>query len=467
VVYNKKTDKKILEINLDLCYSCKVEKIGQSENDCLKGENMTAKFEKTGVNDGTLSFTIDQETIKKGLDKAFDKTKGNISVPGFRKGKISRDMFNRMFGEEALYEEALNAVLPEAYDAAVKEAELSPVAQPKIDIKKMEKDSDWEITAEVTVKPEVELGKYKDLSVKVEVDKKVTDKDVEERLTAAQNNLAELSVKEGKAEKGDTVVIDFVGSVDGVEFEGGKGSNHSLELGSDQFIPGFEDQLIGKKADDEVEVKVTFPEDYQAEDLAGKEALFATKVLEVKAKEVPELDDELAKDIDEEVETLDELKEKYRKELETSKEDAYTDALETAAIEAAVENATIKEIPEAMIHDEVHRAMNEFLGGMQQQGISPEMYYQITGTTEDDMHKQYEADADKRVRTNLVIEAIAKAEKFEATDKEVDEEIKDLAGQYNMPEDQVKNLLPLDMLKHDIAMKKAVDAITSSAKVGK
>ena len=212
-------------------------------------------------------------------------------------------------------------------------------------------------------------------------------------------------------------------------------------------------------------MKVTFPEDYQATDLAGKEAVFATKVNEVKAKEVPELDDELAKDIDEEVETLDELKAKFRKELEDAKAEAYNDAVETAAIETAVANAEIKEIPEEMIHEEVHRAMNEFLGGMQQQGISPEMYFQITGTTEEQLHEQYQEDAGKRVRTNLVIEAIAKAENFETTDEEVKAEIADLAAQYNMPVEQVEKLLPVDMLQHDIAMKKAVEAITDSVKV--
>ena len=426
---------------------------------------MTVSFEKTSDTKGTLSFSIDQETIKTGLDKAFNKVKANISVPGFRKGKISRQMFNKMYGEEALFEEALNAVLPTAYDAAVKEAGIEPVAQPKIDVAKMEKGSDWELTAEVVVKPTVSLGDYKDLTVEVEATKEVSDEEVETRLTNSQNNLAELVVKETAAENGDTVVIDFVGSVDGVEFEGGKGSNHSLELGSGQFIPGFEEQPVGTKAGETVEVKVTFPENYQAEDLAGKEALFVTTVNEVKAKELPELDDELAKDIDEEVETLDELKAKFRKELEESKAEAYNDAVETAAIEAAVANAEIKEIPEEMIHEEVHRAMNEFLGGMQQQGISPEMYFQITGTSEDDLHKQYEADADKRVRTNLVIEAIAAAENFTTSDEEVKAEIEDLAGQYNMPVEQVEKLLPVDMLKHDIAMKKAVEVIATTAKV--
>ena len=329
----------------------------------------------------------------------------------------------------------------------------------------MEKGQEWTLTAEVVTKPEVKLGDYKNLEVSVEASKEVTDAEVDEKVERERNNLAELIVKEGAAELGDTVVIDFVGSVDGVEFDGGKGENFSLELGSGQFIPGFEDQLVGAKAGETVEVNVTFPEQYQAEDLAGKDAKFVTTVHEVKAKEVPALDDELAKDIDEEVETLDELKAKYRKELESAKEIAFDDAVEGAALELAVANAEIVELPEEMVHDEVHRAMNEFMGNMQRQGISPEMYFQLTGTTEEDLHKQYEADADKRVKTNLVIEAIAKAEGFEASDEEIEKEINDLASEYNMEVEQVRNLLSTDMLKHDIAMKKAVEVVTSTAKV--
>jgi trigger factor len=329
----------------------------------------------------------------------------------------------------------------------------------------MERFSDWELTAEVTVKPEVKLGKYKELAVKIDLDKKVSAADVNDRLKEEQNRMAELVLKEGTAKVGDTVVIDFVGSVDGVEFEGGKGNNHSLELGSGQFIPGFEDQLVGRKAGDEVSVTVTFPEDYQSKDLAGKAAVFATVVHEVKSKEIPELDDELAKDIDDSVESLEELKKKYKKEIEASKEQQYKDELESVAIDEAVKNAKIEAIPEEMIHEEVHRAMNEFLGSMQQQGITPEMYYQITGTSEDDLHTQYEEEADKRVRTNLVIEAIAKAEGFTVSKEDVEKEAADLAKQYNMPLAQTKQMLPETMLEHDIKMKKAVEAITDTAKV--
>ena len=426
---------------------------------------MTASFEKTGVNNGTLTFTIGQDTIAKGLNIAFDKVKKNLNVPGFRKGKVSRTVFNKMYGEEALYEEALNAVLPESYEAAVAKSGIDPVAQPKIDIKSMNKGEDWEITADVIVKPEVKLGDYKNLEVSVDVEKNVTDADVDAKIEAAQKNLAELVIKEDAAENGDTVVIDFEGKVDGVAFDGGTAQNHSLELGSGSFIPGYEEQLVGHKAGETVEVTVTFPEDYQAEDLAGKEAVFTTTIHEVKAKEVPELDDELAKDIDEEVETLAELKAKYKAQLTEEKEAQYTDAVETAAIEAAVANAEIVELPGEMVHDEVHRAMNEFLGNMQQQGISADMYYQLTGTSEEQLHTQFEGDADKRVRTNLVIEAVAAAENFETTQDEIDTEVAELAETYNMPKEQVEKLLPADMLKHDIAAKKAVEVITSTAVV--
>ena len=246
---------------------------------------------------------------------------------------------------------------------------------------------------------------------------------------------------------------------------GGKGDNYSLELGSGQFIPGFEEQLVGHSAGETVEVVVTFPEDYQAEDLAGKEAKFVTTIHEVKEKEVPELDDELAKDIDEEVETLAELKEKYRKELVEAKETAYTDAVESEALSLAVENAEIVDLPGEMVHEEVHRAVNEFLGNMQRQGISPEMYFQITGTSQEDLHAQYEADAESRTKTNLVVEAVAKAEGFEASDEEIKAEIESLATDYNMEVERVRQLLSEDMLRHDIAIKKAVELITSTAKV--
>ncbi|EOH88086.1 trigger factor [Enterococcus asini] len=424
---------------------------------------MTAKWEKTGTNDGVLTFSIPQVEVQKGLTQAFNKVKGNLNVPGFRKGKVSRQVFNKMYGEAALYEDALNAVLPEAYEAAVKEAGIEPVSQPQIDVESMEAGEDWVIKAEVTVKPEVKLGQYKDLEVSKQ-DREVTDADVDARLEREQQSQAELVIKEdAAAENGDTVVIDFEGFVDGVAFEGGKGENYSLELGSGSFIPGFEDQLVGQKADSNVDVTVTFPEDYQAEDLAGKEAVFKVVVHEVKAKELPELDDEFAKDVDDTVETLDELKAKYRKELEETKEKAAEDAKDEEAIKKAVANAEIVELPHVMVHDEVHRSMDEFLNNMQRQGISPEMYYQLTGSTEEDLHTQFEGEAGERVKTNLVIEAIAAAEKIDASEEEIANEIKELSEAYNMPVEQIKRVLTEDMLKHDIAMKKAVELITGTA----
>lgn len=426
---------------------------------------MSVSFENKATNRGVITFTIGQDKIKPALDQAFNKVKKNLNAPGFRKGHMPRAVFNQKFGEEALYEDALNAILPTSYEAAVAELKLDVVTQPKIDVKSMEKGQDWTLVAEVVTKPEVKLGDYKDLEISVDVTKEVSDAEVDDKIERERKNLAELILKEGEAELGDTVVIDFLGSIDGVEFDGGKGDNFSLELGSGQFIPGFEDQLVGSKAGDTVDVNVTFPEDYQAKDLAGKDAKFVTTVHEVKTKEVPALDDELAKDIDEDVDTLDELKAKYRKELESAKEQAYNDAVETKALETAVANAEIVELPEEMVHDEVHRAMNEFMGNLQRQGISREMYFQFSGTTEEDLHKQYEADADKRVKTNLVIEAIAKAEGFDASDDEIETEINDLASEYNMEAKEVRKLLSADVLKHDIAMKKAIDLVKNTAKV--
>ena len=426
---------------------------------------MSVSFESKETNRGVLTFTISQEQIKPELDRVFNSVKKTLNVPGFRKGHLPRPVFNQKFGEEALYQDTLNALLPAAYEAAVKEAEIEVVAQPQFDVASMEKGQDWTITAEVVTKPEVKLGEYKNLEVSVDVSKEVSDADVDAKIERERNNLAELVLKEDKAANGDTVVIDFVGTVDGVEFDGGKGDNFSLELGSGQFIPGFEDQLVGHAAGETVEVNVIFPEDYQATDLAGKDAKFVTTIHEVKEKEVPELDDELAKDIDEDVETLDELKERYRKELAESKEIAFDDAVESAALDLAVENAEIVELPEEMVHEEVHRSVNEFLGNMQRQGISPDMYFQITGTTQEDLHKQHEADAEKRTKTNLVIEAVAKAEGFEASDEDIEAEIASLAADYNMEVERVRQLLSADMLKHDIVIKKAVELITSTAKV--
>ena len=306
---------------------------------------MSVKWEKTGASTGTLEFTITKEQVKTGLDAAFNKAKQNLNIPGFRKGKVSRQVFNSMYGESALFEDALNEVLPEAYGDAVDEAGIEPVGRPEIDVKSMEKGEDWEIIAVVPVKPDVKLGQYKDLDV-TKQDRNVSDEEVDSTLESKREQQAELVLKEEAAKDGDTVVIDYVGSVDGVPFEGGKAENHSLELGSNSFIPGFEDGLVGVKPGEEKDVTVTFPEEYQEESLSGKEAVFNVKVHEVKSKELPEMDDEFAKDVDEDVETLDELKEKTRKQLEEGRENAANEAVEDEAIRKAVENAEIPEIPE-------------------------------------------------------------------------------------------------------------------------
>jgi trigger factor len=423
---------------------------------------MTANWEKKGTNDGVLTFEISEEKIKEGMNTAFNKVRGTLNVPGFRKGKVTRQVFNKMYGEASLYEDALNAVLPEQYEAAVEEAGIEAVDQPKIDVKSMEAGQPWVIEATVTIKPEVKLGDYKELTVEKQ-DREVTDADVDAELEEKREQQAELVLKEEAAVEGDTVVIDFDGYKDGVAFDGGKGENQSLEIGSNSFIPGFEEQLVGAKANDELDVTVTFPEDYHEEDLKGAKAVFKVKVHEVKAKELPELDNEFAKDVDEEVETLAELKEKTMKRLVEVKNATADEALEEAAIRQAVENATIEELPGSMVHDEVHRQMDTFLNDMQRQGVSPEMYYQITGTSEEDLHKQMEGDAELRTRTNLVLEAIVEAESFAPSEEEVEAEIKELAGQYGMEEKAVRAALTPDMLKHDISMKKAIDLITSTS----
>lgn len=431
----------------------------------IGGNEMSAKWERDkDAAKGTLTFDIDVETVQKGIDNAFKKTQKRITVPGFRKGHVPRAIFNQMYGEESLYQDALNDVLPTAYEDAVKETKIEPVDQPQVSIESMEKGQPWSIKAEVAVKPEVKLGDYKGMSVPKQ-DTEVSDDDVNAELERKRQQQAELVLKEDKpAENGDTVVIDYEGSVDGKKFDGGSADNYSLELGSGSFIPGFEDQLVGHKAGDEVEVKVTFPKDYHAKDLAGKDAIFNVKMHEVKEKQLPELDDDFAKDVDEDVDTLDELKKKTRKQLEDDKQSSAKAAIEDAAVDAAVANATIEDIPQAMLDEDTNRQMQQYLAGMQQQGINPKMYFQITGTTEDDLKKQFSGDAAKRVKTNLVLEEIVKDAKLTASDDEIKDEIADLAKQFGMEKDAVEKSLSKDMLSHDIEIKKAVDLIADSAK---
>ena len=424
---------------------------------------MSVKWEKTGKTSGELTFEISQEEVKKGLDQAFKRVKKNLRVPGFRKGHVSRVVFDQFYGEEALYEDALNIVLPEAYTAAVKEAGIDPVGQPQITPVSMDKNKPWVMKATVSVKPEVKLGDYKGIEVPKQ-NTRVLVKDVDAELNKRREQNAELVLKDGKAAKGDTVTIDYTGTIDGKPFDGGSAQNYSLELGSGTFIPGFEDQLIGHKAGDDVDVVVTFPEDYGAKDLAGKEAHFATKIHEVKSKELPKLDDEFAKDVDDSVESLDELKDKIKKDLKKHKEDDAKDAIQDAAIKGAVENATIDEVPQAMIDEDVQNQLNQYLGNMQRQGIDPQTYFKLTGTTEAQLREPLAKGAAERVKTNLVLEAIVAKEKLDATADEIKQEIKDLAHDYNMDEKVVRRSLSDDMLKHDIAIRKAIDLVADKAK---
>lgn len=418
-------------------------------------------------NQGTLEFEISRAQVEEGLEQAFQRNKNQVSVPGFRKGKVTKALFFSKFGEEALYQEAMDIILPAAYEAAIEEAGITPVGRPNIEPVSMNKGEAWQLKAEVTTAPAIELGDYLNLEVEA-ADTEVSDADVDAEIKRLQEGQAELVLQEAdvKAENGDTVVIDFDGSVDGDHFAGGQANDFALTLGSGQFIPGFEDQLVGHTAGEEVDVHVTFPEEYQAADLAGKDALFEVKIHELKRKELPELDDEFAKDVDEEVETLAELKEKTRQKLSEQKAEAAQAAFEDAVITKAVENASVdgNEIPEAMIEEDVHRQIDQYLGQLQQQGISRDMFFQISGQTEDDLHKQFEEGAATRVKTNLVLEAIVKAEGIDPTEEQITEEVNNLAAQYNMDPAQIRATLSDSLLKHDIAMREVIKKITDSAK---
>ncbi|HHP9928497.1 TPA: trigger factor [Listeria monocytogenes] len=424
---------------------------------------MSVKWEKQEGNVGKLTFEIEQEKVKEGLDRAFVKVRKTLNVPGFRKGKVPRQIFNQRFGEEALFQDALDILLPEVYSAAIDEAGIDPVDTPQVNIESMEKGETWVLTAEVTVKPEVKLGDYKGLEVEKR-ETELTTEELEAELKQLQERRAELVVKEdAPAENGDTVILDFEGFKDGVAFEGGQAENHSLELGSGQFIPGFEEKLVGLKAGDEADIELTFPEEYHAEDLAGQPVVFKVKLHEIKTKEVPALDDELAKDIDEEVETLDELKEKISKRLQEAKEESVAQAKQEEVIAKAVENAEV-DIPHAMVHHEADHLMNHFAQDLQAQGLTPELYYQFTGQTEEAMHAQMEKDAEKRVKMNLVLEAIAEAENIEPTEEAIDEEISTLAEKYGMEKDAVRAALgDMSELKSDLKIRKAIDVLLDSA----
>ncbi|UOQ86187.1 trigger factor [Gracilibacillus salinarum] len=427
---------------------------------------MTAKWEKQEGNVGVLTVEVDADKFDSALDQAFKKVVKQVQVPGFRKGKMPRGMFEKRFGVESLYQDAVDIILPGEYSNAIEETGIEPVDQPEVDVEQIEKGKNLIFTAKVTVKPEVKLGDYKGLEVE-EQNTEVTDEDVDAEIQKQQEQQAELVVKEeGEIAEGDTAVIDFEGFVDGEAFEGGQAENHSLEIGSGQFIPGFEEQLIGKKAGEETEVTVTFPEEYHAENLAGKEATFKVTVHEIKAKELPELDDEFAKDVDEEVETLDELKDKTKKRLQEQRENEADANKRESLIQQASDNAEV-EIPEAMVQSELDRMLQEFEQRLQMQGMTLDMYFQFSGQDEEALKAQMQEDAGKRVKTNLTLEAISQAENVEVTDEDVDKELEQMASAYNMEIDQIKQALGGNTaaLQDDLKFKKAIDVLVDNAKV--
>ncbi|EIL86335.1 trigger factor [Bacillus altitudinis] len=423
---------------------------------------MSVKWEKQEGNEGVLTVEVDAETFNKALDDAFKKVVKQVSIPGFRKGKVPRGLFEQRFGVESLYQDALDILLPVEYPKAIDEAGIEPVDRPEIDVEKIEKGESLIFTAKVTVKPEVKLGDYKGLNVEKD-DTSVSDEDVQEELKAMQNRQAELVVKEeGAIENGDTVVLDFEGFVDGEAFEGGKAENYSLEVGSGSFIPGFEEQLVGLEAGAEKDVEVTFPEEYHAEDLAGKPAVFKVKIHEIKAKELPALDDEFAKDVDEEVETIAELTEKTKKRLEEAKENEAEGKLREELVAKASENAEV-DVPQAMVDTELDRMMKEFEQRLQMQGMNLELYFQFSGQDEDALKEQMKEDAAKRVKSNLTLEAIAAAEDLQVSDEEVEEELSKMAEAYNMPIENIKQAIgSTEAMKEDLKVRKAIDFLVEN-----
>ncbi|PTL07042.1 trigger factor, partial [Staphylococcus haemolyticus] len=401
---------------------------------------MTATWEKKEGNEGLLKVTVPAEKVDKALDQAFKKVVKQINVPGFRKGKVPRPIFEQRFGVEALYQDAVDILLPEAYGEAIDETGINPVAQPEINVTQIEKGKDFEFEATVTVEPEVQLGDYKGLEIEKQ-DSELTDEDLQEAIDHSLGHLADMVVKEdGAVENGDTVNIDFDGYVDGEQFEGGQADGYDLEIGSGSFIPGFEDQLVGVKTGEEKDVVVTFPEEYHAEELAGKEATFKTKVNEIKYKEVPELDDEIANELDSDANSVDEYKENLRKRLSEQKAEEAENVEKEEAINKATDNATI-DIPQAMIDTELDRMVQEFGQRIQQQGLDLQTYFQISGQDESQLREQMKDDAEQRIKTNLTLSAIADKENIEANDEDIDKELEKMSKQFNISVEDIKNTL--------------------------
>ncbi|MGN0181881.1 MAG: trigger factor [Candidatus Ornithomonoglobus sp.] len=427
---------------------------------------MAVKCEEVEKNLSKLTFEVSAEEFDKAIDRAYNKNKSKFNIPGFRKGKAPKAVVYKMYGKAAFYDEALNDLLPEAYEAALKESGLEVVARPEFDVEEIKEGEPVVYTALVTTKPEVKLGEYKGIKV-AKIDYTVSDEDVEKDLEAArQKNARLVSVDDRAVQKGDIAVIDFEGFVDGVAFEGGKGEDYELEIGSDTFIPGFEDQLVGANVDDLVDVNVTFPEEYHAEDLKGKDAVFKVRINDIKVREIPELDDDFASEVSE-FDTLEEYKADIRKQLEEKAKEKAEGETQNAVVEKAVENAEF-EVPEKMIENQINNMINDFAQRLSYQGMNLDMYLKYTGSTLDEMKAQYRDGAVKQVNAGLVLEAIAKAEGIEVSPEELELNLVDMAKKYNMELDKLKELISdaeLDGIRKEMEFSKTIEMLSNNAVV--
>lgn len=408
-----------------------------------------------------IAFSATKEEFAKGLDQAFKRAVKRVNAPGFRKGKLPRAVFNKMYGEEALFQDAVDFVLPAAYTKAIDELEVSPLAMPDIDVKEISKEEGVKFEAVVTVKPNVELGEYKNLGLEKE-SVEVTDADVEERLDSLLSRQAEWQIKEGESKKGDIVVIDFKGFIGDEAFEGGEAKGYELELGSGSFIPGFEEQLEGKVAPVDTEVNVTFPENYQVADLAGKAARFEVTVHDVKEKVLPELTDEFVKEFTKEAaSTVAEYKEKLKEEIKLEKENLAEKSYSDKVISTAVENAKVS-VPEKLVEQEVNSMFEQFTGNLSRQGLSFDLYEQFTGKGEADLKAEMKSDAENKIKTSFVLGEIAEVEKVEVTEADIDAEVKELATMYNMTEEGIKQRISVDDLRGELVIQKTVDFLKAN-----
>ena len=426
---------------------------------------MSLQVENLEHNMAKLTITVSAEEVEKALQAAYLKQRSKISLPGFRKGKVPRQMIEKMYGPEVFYDEAANHMISEAYGKAYDECELEIASQPTIDVVQLEKGKDFIFTAEVAVKPAVKLGEYKGLKVD-KVSTRVMQKEVDEEIEKErERNARTVEVTDRAVQDKDIVTLDFEGFVDGVAFEGGKGENYPLTIGSGAFIPGFEEQLIGAEIDKETEVKVTFPEEYQAKELAGKEAVFKCTVHEIKAKELPELDDEFASEVSEEAETLEDYKAEVKAKIKERKENEGKEKKENQAVEQAVANAEI-DLPAPMVDLQAKQMADDFARRIMQQGMSVEQYFQFTGLNEEKMMEELKPQAEKRIRTRLVLEAIVAAENIEVSDERLDEELQKMADSYQMEVEKLKEFMGENekkQMKEDIAVQDAVTLITEAA----